>query len=139
MAHVTLDSLFCSNHDALPACMIGTREGWAARKASWRRRTRSILTLCMEFKITSGRRVPLCCMLVAQSCPTLCDPMDCPWNSPGTNTGVGSSFLLHGIFPTQGSNPGLLHCRQIFFCLRHQGSPFMLGKEDGHVHSRADE
>ena len=35
-----------------------------------------------------------------------------PWNSPGKNTGVGCHFLLQGIFPTQGSNPGLLHCRQ---------------------------
>ena len=36
-----------------------------------------------------------------------------PWNSPGQNTGVGSLSLLQGIFPTQGSNPGLLHCGQI--------------------------
>ena len=36
-----------------------------------------------------------------------------PWESPGKNTGVGSLFLLQGIFPTQGSNPGLLRCRQI--------------------------
>jgi len=33
--------------------------------------------------------------------------MDCPWNSPGQNTGVGSLSLLQGIFLTQGSNPGL--------------------------------
>ena len=37
----------------------------------------------------------------------------CPWNSPGKNTGVGSHSLLQGIFPTQGSNPGLPYCRQI--------------------------
>ena len=37
-----------------------------------------------------------------------------PWNSPGQNTGVGNCSLLQGIFPTQGSNPGLLHCRWIF-------------------------
>ena len=37
-----------------------------------------------------------------------------PWNSPGQNTGVGSHSLLQGIFPTQGSNPGLLHCSQFF-------------------------
>ena len=37
-----------------------------------------------------------------------------PWNFPGQNTGVGSLSLLRGIFPTQGSNPGLQHCRQIF-------------------------
>ena len=52
---------------------------------------------------------------VAQSCLTLCDPMDSPWNSPGLNTGVGSHSLLQGIFPTQGSNPGLLHCRHGLF------------------------
>ena len=38
-----------------------------------------------------------------------------PWNSPGQNTGVSSLSLLQGIFPTQGLNPGLLHCRQILF------------------------
>ena len=36
-----------------------------------------------------------------------------PWNSPGQNTGVGSVSLLQGIFPAQGSNPGLPHCRLI--------------------------
>ena len=42
-------------------------------------------------------------VLAAQSCRTLCKPMDCslhPWNSPGKNTGVGCHALLHGIFPT---------------------------------------
>ena len=58
--------------------------------------------------------------LVAQSCPTLCDPMDSSppgssvrGDSPGKNTEVGSLSLLQGIFPTQGSNPGLPHCRWI--------------------------
>ena len=46
-----------------------------------------------------------------------------PWNSPGQNTGVGSLSLLQGIFPTQGSNPGLLHCRHSVYQLSHQGSP----------------
>ena len=59
--------------------------------------------------------------LVIQSCLTLCDPMD--WgppgssvhgDSPGKNTGVGWHALLQGVFPTQGSNPGLPHCRQFF-------------------------
>ena len=45
-----------------------------------------------------------------------------PWNSPGQNTGVGSFSLLQGISPTQGSNPGLLHCRLILYQLR-QGKP----------------
>ena len=46
-----------------------------------------------------------------------------PWNSPGQNTGVGSLSLLQGIFPTQGSNLGLLHCRRILYQLRHKRSP----------------
>ena len=45
------------------------------------------------------------------------------WNSPGQNTGVGSLSLHWGIFPTQGSNPGLPHCRQILYLLSHKGSP----------------
>ena len=50
-----------------------------------------------------------------------------PLNSLGKNTEVGSLSLLQGIFPTQGSNPGLLHCRQILYQLSHQGSPRILG------------
>ena len=58
---------------------------------------------------------------VTQSCPTLCNPMNySPWNSPGQNTGVGSLSLLQGIFPTQGLNPGLPHCRWILYRLSHK-------------------
>ena len=42
-----------------------------------------------------------------------------PWNSLGQNTGVDSLFLLQGIFPTQGLNPGLPHCRRILYQLSH--------------------
>ena len=49
-----------------------------------------------------------------------------PWNSPGQNTEVGSLTLLQGIFPTQRSNPGLPHCRQILYQLSHKGSPRIL-------------
>ena len=66
----------------------------------------------------------------AQSCPTLCDTMDCslPGSSvhghfPGKSTGVGCHFLLQGIFLTQGLNPGLLPCRQTLYRLRHQSTP----------------
>ena len=64
----------------------------------------------------------------AQSCPTLCDPMDCslPGSSvhgfSGNSPGVDCHFLLQGIFPTQGSNPGLPYCRQTLYRLSHQGS-----------------
>ena len=73
--------------------------------------------------------------LVAHSCLTLCDHMDCSspgscssvhGNSPAKNTGVGCHAILQGIFPSQGSNPGLPHCRLILYHLSHQGSPRIL-------------
>ena len=71
-----------------------------------------------------------CMCLVAQSCPTVCNPMDCSppgssvyRDSPGKNIGESCHALLQGIFPTQGSNLGLPHCRRILYCLSHQGSP----------------
>ena len=71
------------------------------------------------------------CVLVAKSCLTLAIPWTaacqllCPWNSPGKSTGVGCHFLLQGIFLSQGSNPGLLHCRQMLYPLSHQGIPIL--------------
>ena len=50
-----------------------------------------------------------------------------PWTSLGQNTGMGSCFLLQGIFPTQGLNPGLLHCRWILYQLSHQEALYLLG------------
>ena len=70
--------------------------------------------------------------LVAQSCLTFCDPIDCSLpsssvheDSPDKNTEVGCHSLLQGIFLAQGSNPGLPHCRQILHRLSHQGSPYV--------------
>ena len=64
-------------------------------------------------------------------CPVLCDPVD--YSPPGlsvhgilqatTLEWVGCLSFLQGIFPTQGWNPGRLHCRQILYSLGHQGSP----------------
>ena len=48
------------------------------------------------------------------------------WTFPGQNAGVGSLSLLQGLFPTQGSHPGLLHCRWILYQLSYQGSPRIL-------------
>ena len=59
-------------------------------------------------------------MKVTQSYPTSCDPMD------SIVHGILEArilSLLQGIFPTQGSNPGLLHCRRILYQLSHKGSP----------------
>ena len=47
----------------------------------------------------------------------------CSWDSPGKNTEVSSHPFLQGIFLTQGLNLGLLHCRQILYCLSHKGGP----------------
>ena len=62
-------------------------------------------------------------LLTHFSCVRLCGPVDCspscsscPWNFLGKNTGVGCYAHNQGIFPTQGSNPGLLYCRQILYC-----------------------
>ena len=67
--------------------------------------------------------------LVTQLCETLCDLMNCSplgstvhGDSPGKNAGVGFHALLEGIFPTQGSKPGLPRCRWILYRLSHQGS-----------------
>ena len=49
-----------------------------------------------------------------------------PWNSPGQSNGVGNLSLLQGIFPTQGSNPGLPHFGKILYQLSHKGSPTIL-------------
>ena len=54
----------------------------------------------------------------------------CPWNSPGKNSGVGCYFLLQGILPTQGLNPGLLYFRWILCHLSHQGSLFRVWCKD---------
>ena len=59
------------------------------------------------------------CCLVAKSCLTLDTRLFYPWDFPGKNTGMGCHFLLQGIFPTQGSNQNLLHCRR---------SPALAGK-----------
>ena len=67
------------------------------------------------------------CMLIAQSWPVLCDPMDCTHQAPlfmefSRQEYWSSHSLLLGIFLTQGSNPGLPQCRQILYHLSHQGS-----------------
>ena len=60
---------------------------------------------------------------VTQLCLFFVTPWTIPWNSPGQNTGVGSLSLLQGIFPTQGSNPDLPHCRWNSLPAEPQGKP----------------
>ena len=64
----------------------------------------------------------------SESCSVVSDSLQShglysKWNSPGQNTGVGSLSLLQGIFPTQGLNPGLPHCRLTLYQLNQKGSP----------------
>ena len=80
--------------------------------------------VCFHAKTIKSNLVePKVKVLGTQSCPTLCNPIDCmqptrllcPWDSPGKNTGVGCHSLLQGIFLVQGLNLVLLHCRQILY------------------------
>ena len=101
---------------------------------------KSINSFSHRKSVSSGRPWGICLQslisvegslsLVTQASPALCNPMDgsppgssVHGDSPGKNTGVGCQALLQGIFPTQGSNSGLPHCRRILYQLSHQGSP----------------
>ena len=75
-----------------------------------------------------SRHMELSANLESESCLIVSDSLRphglySSQNSPGQNTGVGSLSFLQGIFPIQGSNPGLPHCRRILYQLSHQGSP----------------
>ena len=84
----------------------------------WYSHSRMQFGSCSSRKICSeSKKVQVS---VTLSCPILCDLMD-----SGKNTGVGCRSFFQGIFLTQGSNPDLLHCRQILYSLNHQGSPSM--------------
>ena len=61
-------------------------------------------------------------LLVSVACSVMFHSLRPHGLSPGQNTGAGSLSLLQGIFPTQGSNPGLPHCRWILYQLSHQGT-----------------
>ena len=118
--------------------MVRDREAWRAAvhgvAKSWTRLSHWTTTnIFKDNTVMVGTHVwhdeylasVLCWNWKLLSCVWLLGPHELysPWNSPGQNTGVGSLSLLQGIFPTQGSNLGLPHCRQILYQLSHQGSP----------------
>ena len=95
----------------------------------WSKDQRPFYTSDPSSSLHDSEWAVLCCA-ESLSWPTLCNPMDCSppgssvrGDSPGKNTRADCHALLQRIFPTQGSNPGLPHCRQI---LSHQGSPRIL-------------
>ena len=83
-----------------------------------------------SYSFLSTGLLPLCVCLVTQLCLTLCKPhglyptrLLCPWDCPGKNTRVGFHSLLQSIFLTQVSNPGLLHYKQILYCMSYREVP----------------
>ena len=93
----------------------------------------SVSVLLPKNRLHNVNQMCVCCVcLVVQACPTLCDPVDVAHQAP-LSMGLprqeywsGLPFPSLGIFPTQGLNPGLLHCRHIFYFLSRQGSPLIL-------------
>ena len=71
-----------------------------------------------EYHSTAKRKE---CLPLVTKCIEFEGKLGCPRTSPGKNTGVGRHSLLQGIFPTQGSNLGLPHCRWVLYHLSHQG------------------
>ena len=91
------------------------------------------LMLTERKKTTTKKKTQSYAICVFSVMAKLCDPMDFSppgssvhGDSPGKNTEMGCHFLLPGVFPTQGSNPGLPHCRRILYHLSHQGSPSLV-------------
>ena len=100
---------------------------WLINKEWWTIMTNTDISKWFQLDIIVRFSENYVTVVVIQSCPTLqshgLSPtrLLCPWNSPGKNTWVDYHFLLQGIFPTQGSNLGPLHCRQIRYHLSYQG------------------
>ena len=87
---------------------------------------KDVLRICQENTVGNSRSV-----VPDSATPwtVACTKFLHPWDFLGKNTGVGCCFLLQGIFPTQGPNPGLLRCRQTPYRLSPQGSPALTYSE----------
>ena len=92
--------------------------------ALWSEKTLDIISVLLNLLRLSLSHACL------QSCPILCNPMDCSppgssvhGDSPGKNTRVGCHFLLQGVFPTQESNLRLLHWQAGYLPLVPPGKP----------------
>ena len=105
-----------------PSCTVGGKCKliWPLRKTVWRflKKTRNKTTIKWKWMKSLS-----CVRLFVTPWAVACTRLLRPWDFLGKSTGVGCYFLLQGIFPTQGSNPGLLDYRQTLYHLSHQGSP----------------
>ena len=110
-----------ASHLAFLCCSVGSPGlHWGNNEASIGKHVKA-LTQCLQ-RDKSLMKVKV---LVTQLCPTLCHPRLLHlWDSPGKNTGMGFHALLQGIFLMQELNP--LHCRQILYCLSHQGMAYVI-------------
>ena len=101
--------MFSSPHDH--ACIFSSLPLLKQKHSSHTSKSNSKVTSTQRLSSTlfsqSISIMPSLKVKVVQLCLALCNPMDCPWNSPGQNIRVGSLLLLQGIFPSQGSNQGL--------------------------------
>ena len=101
---------------------------WRCFECQWVHLCKVLGEQCLVWHIVSTTKYRLCVshsvMFWLFATPwTVPARLLCPWNSSGKNTGVDSHSLLQGIFLTQGSNPGFLHCREILYYRSHQRSP----------------
>ena len=122
LAILSLSFLTCKRKVVDPPHGNGTP--WVLSTCRWRRTEGEISEIVGGILYLVG----LTCESVSHSVMsdsatpwTITHRLLCPQKFPGKNTGVGCHSLLQRIFPTQGSNPGLLHCRWILYCLSHQG------------------
>ena len=123
--HPWRDTGILKKQDAVCVCS----KDWSlfSRKWEWEDISRGKSILWYVSEVVGRILLKACAVLglVTQSRPTLCNPMGYSppgsfdhGDSPGKNTGAGCHALLQGIFPTQGLNPGFLHCRQILYHLK---------------------
>ena len=116
----------------ITTCLLVIKNGLESGNEVWKEENKVLWILNLtSVKNLSFSLILIVLCLIAQSCLTLCNPMD--YRLPGSsvhgvlqskNTGAGCHALLQGIFPTQASNPGLSHCRWCLYHLSNQGSPW---------------
>ena len=126
------------NRLGLPSCVQGMRPGQVSGNSGksslmggqwynvWSKKRLFLLAWeCDSSRLQPGRNDESESSLVVSDSLWPCG-LYSSWNSPGKNGEAGSLSLLQGIFPTQGSNAGLPHCRWILYQLSHKGSPEMV-------------